>query len=137
MKGGWHLLSTWRKKELPMQALPLTIDFMLAVVGLALACGDTGLAAAFAVGCHCFLRAGEFMHMLSKHVVIEGNQGVVLLPHTKKGYRDVVTITDAMCKISISSGTRSGEAGPPHVSNKLATWKRLSYEGAGSPKEQP
>eukprot|EP00973_Karenia_brevis_P050537 7016107-Karenia_brevis.AAC.1 len=38
IKGAWSLLTAWRRKELPAQALPLPNSILFALLGLSLHC---------------------------------------------------------------------------------------------------
>ena len=93
------MLTCWRKKELPAQALPLPYEVCIALIGCALSCQDLGLAAGFAVAFHCFLRTAELVNLTGSDVVLSKTHGVVCLATTKKGFRDVVRIT---CPLTLS-----------------------------------
>ena len=93
---GWRLLKAWQRMELPAQAPPFDELAIGGLVGhLAAVQGDVAMAACLAVAFHCFLRTGEALGLQCQHVVTDGSSGAVMLPSTKKGIRDCVSITDA------------------------------------------
>lgn len=94
--GSWHLFSAWRKRELPAQAPPLPLLFMFAFVGRMISLRHIGVAAAWSVGWHCFLRTHEFASLIGSDVVLGPVSGAVILPITKKGIRDSVAISDPL-----------------------------------------
>ena len=92
LNGSWRVFKAWRAHELPAQAPPFPELICDALVGLALQVGLLGLAAAIAVGYHCCLRSGEIFALLCEHVICDEKAGAVVLPKTKKGIRDCVSI---------------------------------------------
>ena len=92
LNGSWRVFKAWRAHELPAQAPPFPQLVCDALVGLSLNLGLLGLAAAIAVGFHCCLRSGEIFALLCEHVVCDSSAGAVILPKTKKGIRDCVSI---------------------------------------------
>ena len=111
LKFAWRLHAAWRKYELPAQAPPFTDEVLAGLVGLSLMCGDLPLAASLALGFHCFLRSGEIFALQSGHVTVSQTSGAVLLPITKKGIRDSVSINDADVARLVSQRLASSQPG--------------------------
>ena len=94
LKGAWHLVTAWRKRELPNQAWPMPTKLMLVMAGIASSLGYYGMGVGLILAFHCFLRTGEVLELRVCDIVLNQNEGVVVLPVTKKGFHDFVTITD-------------------------------------------
>ena len=95
LKGSWNLVTAWRKRELPKQAWPMPTYLMLSMAGVAASLGYYGMGIGFIFAFHCFLRTGEILELRVRDVVVNKNEGVVILPVTKKGLHDFVAITDS------------------------------------------
>ena len=66
------------------------------MIGTALECNCLPLAAGIALGFHCFLRTGELFALHCSDVQVGEKGGAVVLQHTKKGMRDIVSINDPL-----------------------------------------
>ena len=69
---------------------------MTLMIGTALECNCLPLAAGIALGFHCFLRTGELFALHCSDVQVGEKGGAVVLQHTKKGMRDIVSINDPL-----------------------------------------
>ena len=90
----WRLLKAWKKHELPAQAPPFSDLILAGLVGLSVSEGLPGLACALALAYHCCLRTGEAFAVTLARLMLDITSGALLLPQTKKGIRDSVSITD-------------------------------------------
>ena len=99
LPGGWKLLRTWDKKELPNRAPPLPSSVLLGMAGFAAREGRIDIAALLLVGFHAMLRTCEFLALSAKNVAInQAGGGVISLPWSKSAQRsgnvEYVTIDD-------------------------------------------
>ena len=96
LHGSWKMISCWRQRELPAQAPPMGPAVLTLMIGTALECNCLPLAAGIALGFHCFLRTGELFALHCSDVQVGEKGGAVVLQHTKKGMRDIVSINDPL-----------------------------------------
>ena len=96
LHGSWKMISRWRQRELPAQAPPMGPAVLTLMIGTALECNCLPLAAGIALGFHCFLRTGELFALHCSDVQVGEKGGAVVLQHTKKGMRDIVSINDPL-----------------------------------------
>ena len=96
LNGSWKMISRWRQKELPAQAPPMGLAVLTLMIGTALECKRLPLAAGIALAFHCFLRTGELFALHCGDVQVGEKGGAVVLQHTKKGIRDIVSINDPL-----------------------------------------
>jgi len=104
LRGGfrlsWSLVTAWQRNEPPQRCAPLSVDILLAMIGLAVQRGWLGMCALLAVGFHCVLRTAEMyrMRVADFEFNVDGTSGVLTLPESKSGTRynkvESVTITD-------------------------------------------
>ena len=104
LRGGfrlsWSLVTAWQRNEPPQRCAPLSLDILLAMVGLAIQRGWLGMCALLAVGFHCVLRTAEMYHLrvADFEFDVAGTTGVLTLQESKSGTRynivESVTITD-------------------------------------------
>ncbi len=106
LKGGWKLITTWRKRELPNRAPPPPFSVCLALAGMAMSIDDLGFCCGILVGFHCFLRSMELFTLRASDIVLGEHKGVVQLASTKKGQLDIVVIYDPfvlkICKLRVA-----------------------------------
>ena len=99
LPGGWKLLTTWQRAELPNRAPPLPRNVVLAIAGIAWAQGRPDVAAVVLLGFHCMLRTMEFVGATVGQVALQQDfTGVLALPWTKtsqvRGAQELVLIED-------------------------------------------
>ena len=89
LPAAWRLFTAWGKAELPMRALPLSVEAILAMCGYALDDGNIRIAASFGLAFHCFLRTGELNSICKRDVHLDAarGKGVINLGLTKGGQR--------------------------------------------------
>ena len=99
LPGSQRLLLARSKNELPEQADPLPIIFLLAMVGAYST--KLRVASSLSLGFHALLRSTEIIYIQASHFTFPQRHGPVLLvlPPTKSGQRlqdvsETVTITD-------------------------------------------
>ena len=69
----WKLVKVWNQMELPVRAMPLTAQVMLAFAGAALRWLQPQFAWLIVVGFALFLRTGELLHLARADVAFNGN----------------------------------------------------------------
>eukprot|EP00971_Amphidinium_carterae_P347077 6488902-Amphidinium_carterae.4 len=81
----WRLYSAWQRLELPLRAVPLSVELLQAFCGHLLFAGVPRLALMLAVGFHCLLRPNELSHARVRDIRFYSRQQLaeVTLHHTK------------------------------------------------------
>jgi len=87
--GAWQLVSAWQKHELPRRCVPLTVELLKAMCGVAIGWDDISMALCLAVAYHGILRTEETYSMAARDFSFHPFNGtcVLTLPFTKSGTR--------------------------------------------------
>jgi len=131
LRGGfrlsWALVTAWQRNEPPQRCAPVSVDILLAMVGMTIQRGWHRMSVLLVVGFHCLLRTAEMYNLRLADFEFDkdGKHGVLTLPESKSGTRyniiESVTIVDAgvihLVK-AVTSGLHKGDLvypdGPNH-----------------------
>ena len=80
----WRVLGVWRKNVLLAQAPPFTELILSGLVGLPVGPRDYEMAAALALGFHCYLRSGQIFAIHKTEIFVNGTPGA-LFPASHQG----------------------------------------------------
>ena len=111
--GAWQLVSAWQKHELPQRCVPLTVNLLKAMCGVAISWGNTSMALCLAVAFQGILRTEETYSMAVKDFTFHPFNGtcVLTLPFTKSGTRfnvvESVVLDDAALNRKLREHFRS------------------------------
>ena len=113
----WRLKSKWDSLELPCQASPLTASCLFALVEQACQWGWERLAYLMLLMFLGFLRTGEALSLLCKHVAITAKGVVLTLHHTKGAQRanepcEEIVLADPLAVLAatiLCSGIKPGD----------------------------
>ena len=95
--GGWQLLTTWSRLELPSRAPPISEFIVQAIIGMALEQNRIDFSALLALAFHGCLRTGEMFAVQYSHIGLAADfTGTLALPWSKigqqKGAQETVSI---------------------------------------------
>eukprot|EP00438_Fugacium_kawagutii_P014155 Skav213268 [mRNA] locus=scaffold2944:31681:35312:+ [translate_table: standard] len=88
----WKLVKVWNTLELPQRATPLSPELLMALSGQALRWHQPTFAWLLVIGFTLFLRTGELLSIQVKDVVITHAGGVLYLPPSKGGKRNLLPL---------------------------------------------
>ena len=117
LPASWRLFTAWGKTEMPSRAPPLSVDIILAVIGLALQDGEVEAAAVMSMGFHGVLRTQEMAETRTGAIFFNTSKGtaVVNLGLTKGGQRkgvvEHVVLDDANVVRLLAAATQQKQPG--------------------------
>ena len=87
LPSAWRLFRVWKKTEVPAQAPPLPVAFVLAMAARSFEKEDLTMGTLLLVGFHCMLRTGELLLLTPRHILLGDSDAVLQLGFTKTGLR--------------------------------------------------